>query len=63
MDDTETHYPTPHQRRLRRTVRSADGTTGYEETVLQVLWHPMIAGQGRESEWRAVPIVQENEHG
>lgn len=57
--DTETHFPTAHLRRFRRTVRSADGSTSYEETVLQQRWLPIFAGPGREPEWRDVPVVVE----
>jgi hypothetical protein len=61
-DATETHFVTPHLRRYRRKVHGPDGTS-YEETVLQQRWIPIIAGQGREPEWRDIEIVTEGEHG
>lgn len=57
--DADTHFATPNLRRLRRIVRSADGATSYEETVLQQKYLPIFAGQGREEEWRDVPVVDE----
>ena len=56
MSHTETHYPSM---RLRWVERVAFAGLAIEERihVLQQLWHSRVSGEGRESMWVDVEVV------
>lgn len=75
-NDVETHFATPH---IRWFLAPADGPAPHDGkpriccytdsspyvqyATLKQKWLPMVAGQGREPEWRDIVLVTEGEDG
>jgi hypothetical protein len=75
-EPTETHFATPHiawfladhdgpapSDGKPRICCFSDVAPHVRYATLKQRWLPMVAGQGREAEWRDVPIVMEGEDG